>query len=358
MFGRTKEPKGTEDEIYNEEEIPPDVSEEPPVVRQERGRSETTPKIPTVSKIDWRKVTPGINLKMVLYLLIGLAVIWFVFLQGGSGLIPVQAGETKIPSVQIPEWTVWVALIGGFGYFLKISVVFIKEGTAGIVFTNFGTSFARILQSGYHIIIPVLNKVEIKDVRDFNLDPEIFDAPTSENIKLKIDIYVIMRIVDVFEMEYRVKGAVRIMENVVVGAVREVIAGLTIENYRGAYEEIDRVIRARLTPYEEKYGVYVGEVNIREILPPDVVLEAAAKRKAAMDEGEAIRIRAQAEADALKTIQDAVGPEGWRLIRQMDALEKAAESGDLIIWGPGGGGGSLVDTFAAKELRDRRKKRE
>ena len=223
---------------------------------------------------------------------------------------------------------------------------------------------------GPHFLIPfidrVRSRVSLKEiVRDFDPQPVI----TKDNVTMQIDTVVYFQITDPKLYTYGVEHPISALENLTATTLRNIIGELELDETLTSRDIINTKMRAILDEATDPWGVKVGRVELKNIIPPrdiqdsmekqmraererrerilqaegekrSAILTAEGEREAmilrATAEKEATIARAEGEAEAMERIYKAQA-EGIRMLKEAqpdqayltmkgyEALEKVAD---------------------------------
>ena len=232
--------------------------------------------------------------------------------------------------------------------------------------------------TGIHIMFPfidrIANKVSLKEiVQDFAPQPVI----TKDNVTMQIDTVVYFQITDPKLYTYGVENPINAIENLTATTLRNIIGDLELDETLTSRDIINSKMRAILDEATDPWGVKVGRVEVKNIIPPrdvqeqmerqmraererrekilqaegekraaileaegqkeSMILKASAKKEAMITEaeGQAIAMERvfQAQAYGIKAINDAAPGQAYLTIEGYKALEKLAngQSTKLIV---------------------------
>lgn len=224
--------------------------------------------------------------------------------------------------------------------------------------------------TGIHIIIPfidrIANKVTLKEiVKDFDPQPVI----TKDNVTMQIDTVVYFQITDPKLYTYGVVGPITAIENLTATTLRNIIGELELDETLTSRDIINTKMRAILDEATDPWGIKVGRVEVKNIIPPrdiqdamekqmraererrEKILQAEGEKKSAIltaeGEKEAMILRAtakkeamiaeaegqaaaterlyQAQARGIQMIKDAQPSKEFLSLKSLEAYEKVAD---------------------------------
>jgi regulator of protease activity HflC (stomatin/prohibitin superfamily) len=266
--------------------------------------------------------------------------------------------------------------------------------------------FTKTLKPGLHIIIPVVDKLRFKqNMMEQVLDIEKQDVISKDNAMVSVNGVLYFQVDDAAKSSYEVNRLEYAITNLALTNIRTVLGGMELDEMLSKRDAINaellRVIDAATNPW----GVKATRVEIKDIQPPQdlidsmarqmkaerdkraqileaegfkqaeilkaegekqaVVLEAEGRREAAFRDAEARERQAQAEAKATKDVSLAISEGDINAInyfvamRYIESLEEigAANTSKLVfmpleasgVIGAIGGVGELIKEAMKKK---------
>lgn len=149
---------------------------------------------------------------------------------------------------------------------------------------------------GLHVKIPLMdkvsNKVSLKEhVVDFPPQPAI----TKDNITIKIDTVLYYQITDPKLYSYGVARPMVALENLTATTLRNLIGNIELDESLTSRDLINTQLRSILDEATDPWGIKVNRVEVKNILPPQDILEAMEKQMRAERERRQAILRAEGE---------------------------------------------------------------
>ena len=182
-------------------------------------------------------------------------------------------------------------------------------------------------KAGLNFIIPFIDKV----VRKTSLKEQVADFPpqpviTKDNVTMQIDTVVFYKIYDSRLFTYGVENAVMALESLTATTLRNIIGELELDETLTSREIINTKMQSVLDEATDPWGIKVGRVEVKNIIPPNAIREAMEKQmKAERERRENILI---AEGEKKAAILKAEGEKESAVLRaeaQKIELVKEAE---------------------------------
>ena len=144
--------------------------------------------------------------------------------------------------------------------------------------------------AGLHFKIPVLEKISKK----ITLKEQVLDSPpqpviTKDNVTMQIDTVVYYRIFDAKLYCYGVVNPISALANLTATTLRNIIGELDLDGTLTSRDTINGKMTAILDEATDQWGIKVGRVELRNIIPPREIQEAMEKQmKAERDRRETL----------------------------------------------------------------------
>ena len=144
--------------------------------------------------------------------------------------------------------------------------------------------------AGLHIKIPLLERIAKK----ITLKEQVLDSPpqpviTKDNVTMQIDTVVYYRIFDAKMYTYGVVNPISALANLTATTLRNLIGELDLDGTLTSRDTINGKMTAILDEATDQWGIKVGRVELRNIIPPREIQEAMEKQmKAERDRRETL----------------------------------------------------------------------
>ena len=226
--------------------------------------------------------------------------------------------------------------------------------------------YHRTLTAGLHFLVPILDRVRAK----VSLKEQVLDIPkqeviTKDNVLVRIDAVCYFTVVKPEDAVYNIENLEYAIIQTIQTNLRDIIGSMELDEILSSRDRINARIKEVLQGAASSWGILINRVEVKEIEPPEniveamsmlieadrkkkaMITEAEGKKRAAVleaegyklakwQEAEAIERIGQARANAIKSVVDAVGsPElAGRLLLGDDfvkSVEKLASSGSSKV---------------------------
>ena len=145
-------------------------------------------------------------------------------------------------------------------------------------------------ETGLHVKIPFLDKIAKK----VSLKEQVIDFPpqpviTKDNVTMQIDTVVYFQITDPKLYTYGIENPMAAIENLTATTLRNIIGDLELDQTLTSRDIINTKMRSILDEATDPWGIKVGRVELKNIIPPTAIRESMEKQmKAERDRREAI----------------------------------------------------------------------
>lgn len=189
------------------------------------------------------------------------------------------------------------------------SVRIIQEGNAALV-ERLGR-FRSTLRPGLNFIVPLLDSVVLEDsMREQTLDIPPQRAITKDNVNLDVDAIIYWRIYDLERTYYAIENVEFAMQELVITTLRSEVGKMDFQSLFSSRESINRALLDVLDEATAPWGLKVNRVEIQKLDPPQDVLEAMQKERAASYEKNAKILGAEADVESMRILSQALSATG------------------------------------------------
>ena len=184
--------------------------------------------------------------------------------------------------------------------------------------------FNKELHGGFHLIIPVVDKVRaILTSREQLVDINKQSVITKDNVNISIDGIVFCKVDDAMEATYNVVDFKDAIANLAMTTLRAEIGAMVLDDTLSNRETLNVKLQTELWPAATNWGIKVTRVEIADISVPPSIEKAMNMQMEAEREKRAIQTRA--EADKESVIRKAEGFKQEEILKA-EAIERMADA--------------------------------
>ncbi len=190
-----------------------------------------------------------------------------------------------------------IAIIGVIVLVVFVLLLFfirqIDQYERGIVFTM--GKFMRIWQPGWHLIVPIFQRVIKVDIRVKAVDVPDQEAITKDNIPIRINAVIYFKVNDAAKAVIEVENFFYAVSQLAQTTMRNIVGEVTLDELLANRDKIADRIREIVEKETDQWGLHVANVELKDVsLPPDME-RTIAKQAEAEREKRAVIITSEGE---------------------------------------------------------------
>lgn len=186
--------------------------------------------------------------------------------------------------------------------------------------------FSRILNPGFRVILPYIDKMIKVDVRTTPMDIPKQEVITRDNVTVNVDAVVYARVIDAQKAVLETTNYAYATSTFAQTALRDVTGNFDLDEILSKRDEISAQIREIVDAQTDKWGIDIESVKLQNIELPSDMKRAMAKQAEAERERRAAIISAEGEKSAAAAVAEAANmlaqTPGGLNIRTLQTLEK------------------------------------
>ena len=256
-------------------------------------------------------------------------------------------------------------IIIGAVLFFAMGVKIVRPTTRGLI-ERLG-KYNRFANSGFHWIIPFIDKMYMVNITEQMIDAEAQEIITNDNLNASVDAQVYFRVIadeqSVKQSQYNVNRYQWQIVNLARTTLRNIIGTLTLRSANSERGKINAELHRTLMEETKAWGIEVIRTELKQIDPPADVQEtmnkvvkaenekiaaidyataretvADGEKRARIKEAEGARqakiLFAEGEAEAIKMVNEAaeeyfIG--NAQILRKLEAVEKAMSENTKFV---------------------------
>lgn len=229
-----------------------------------------------------------------------------------------------------------IFLIIVLGFIWVAGVRIITQYERGVVF-RLGKVQSVIKQPGLRVIIPLVDQMRKVSLRTVTLPIEAQKIITKDNVSIDVAAVAYYQIADPIKAIVEIENVVSATYQIAQTTVRNVVGQTTLDHVLSETAALNEKVKAILDQATEKWGIYVSNVELKDIQLPDTMQRAMAKEAEAEREKRAKIIAADGEAQSAAKLGEAADiiqahPIALQLRNLQVLSEIAVEKNSTIIF--------------------------
>jgi regulator of protease activity HflC (stomatin/prohibitin superfamily) len=171
----------------------------------------------------------------------------------------------------------------------------INQYERGVVF-RLGKVRPSIKEPGLRLIIPIVDVMRKVSLRIVTLPVDSQQIITKDNVSIGVSAVAYYQVQDPIKSIVEIENVVSAIYQIAQTTVRNIVGQSSLDEVLSSTAEINEKIKAILENSTEKWGIFVGTVELKDIQLPDSMQRAMAKQAEAEREKRAKIIAAEGEA--------------------------------------------------------------
>jgi regulator of protease activity HflC (stomatin/prohibitin superfamily) len=228
----------------------------------------------------------------------------------------------------------FVFIIGAI--LLASGVRVVNQYEKGVVF-RLGKVMLPIKEPGLRFIVPMVDKMRKVSLRTVTLPVEKQKIITRDNVSIDVAAVAYFQVVDPIKSIVEIENVISATYQIAQTTVRNVVGQTTLDHVLSETGTLNEKVKSILDVATEKWGIYVSNVELKDISLPDSMQRAMAKEAEAEREKRAKIIAAEGEAQSAVKLGEAADiiaahPIALQLRNLQVLSEIAVEKNSTIIF--------------------------
>ena len=189
-------------------------------------------------------------------------------------------------------------------FFIVVSSIKqISEYERGILF-RFG-KFAKILEPGWHVVLPIIHTYQKIDVRTKAVDVPEQDAITKDNVSIRINAVLYYKVFNAASAVIAVENYKYAVSQLAQTTMRNAVGSVTLDELLSDREKISLDICKIIDEATDPWGIKVENVELKDIKLPAEMQRTIAKVAEAEREKQAVITTSLGEKEAADNLAEA-----------------------------------------------------
>nr|WP_297459847.1 slipin family protein [uncultured Halomonas sp.] len=186
---------------------------------------------------------------------------------------------------------------------IAASIRILPEYKRGVVF--FLGRFQAVKGPGILIIIPLIQKMEVVDLRVITMDVPEQDVISKDNVTVRVNAVLYFRVVDAEKAIIQVEHFVTATSQLAQTTLRSVLGKHDLDEMLSERDKLNDDIQEIIDSSAEAWGIKVANVEIKHVDLDESMIRAIARQAEAERERRAKVIHAEGELQASKKLVEA-----------------------------------------------------
>ena len=188
-------------------------------------------------------------------------------------------------------------------WILLISIKQIDEYQRGILFSF--VKFSRILKPGWHLVLPIVNRVVKVDIRTKTVDVPEQEAITRDNVSIRINAVLYYKIFDASKAVISVENYNYAVSQLAQTTMRNVVGSVTLDELLSERDKLSTQICQIVDEATDPWGIKVENVELKDIALPEELKRVISRVAEAEREKQAVITKSKGEVEASENLAKA-----------------------------------------------------
>ncbi len=231
-------------------------------------------------------------------------------------------------------YVVFIAIIVIILWVMGIRII--NQYERGVIF-RLGKVRGGVKEPGLRVLIPVVDQMRKVSLRTVTLPIEPQNIITKDNVSIDVAAVAYYQVSDPIKAIVEIENVVSATYQIAQTTVRNIVGQTTLDHVLSETSALNEKVKAILDSATEKWGIYVSNVELKDIRLPESMQRAMAKEAEAEREKRAKIIAADGEAQSAQKLGEAADtiaahPIALQLRNLQVLSEIAVEKNSTIIF--------------------------
>jgi regulator of protease activity HflC (stomatin/prohibitin superfamily) len=188
-------------------------------------------------------------------------------------------------------------------FFLVATVKQINQYQRGVLFTM--GKFSKMLNPGWHIVIPVLQMFQKVDIRTKAVDVPDQNTITKDNVPALVNAVIYYKVSDASKAVLEVEDFQYAISQYAQTTMRNIVGEVTLDELLSGRDQIADRIREIVDKETDAWGLKVNNVELKDVSLPEGMQRTIAKQAEAEREKRAVITNSEGELAAAQNVSQA-----------------------------------------------------
>src|SRR5438132_951017 len=198
-------------------------------------------------------------------------------------------------------------IVGAIVVLLAIVIIartvnIIQQGYVGIV-KRVG-EFHSVRQPGLTFLVPLVDSMVLVDIRETPRTGDKQDVITRDNVTVSVNATIFSQVVDPKLALFSVSNYFIAIDQLSRTTLRAIFGGMSLDDALSQRERINAQLQAQMESVTDKWGIRINRIEIVDITPPQMILNALALQKTADQEKRAFILKSEGQQQSQINIAD------------------------------------------------------
>lgn len=232
--------------------------------------------------------------------------------------------------------SVFLFPIGLIAFFIVLACIRqVNQYERGILLTM--GKYSRMWQPGWHVIIPVFQRLLKVDIRVKAVDVPDQEAITKDNIPIRINAVIYYKVSDASKAVLDVENFFNAVSQLAQTTMRNAVGEVRLDELLSNKKQVSENIKVVVDKVSDAWGVDVQSVELKDIILPDSLKRTIAKVAEADRERQAVIIASEGEmaaaanvAKAAATLAESPGALHLRTLQSINDI--SSDQSNTTVW--------------------------
>ena len=198
-------------------------------------------------------------------------------------------------------------------------------------------SFSGVRGPGLFVILPVIDRVRMLDMRVLTHHVRQQEVITRDNVPVTIDSVLFYRVITAEDAVMKIQDYALAIGQLAQSALRDVVGGMTLDELLAEREQIAGQIGQHVEADSREWGLHVTAIRLQDIDMPEELKKimsrqagAEREKRATITKAEGDKLAAENLAAAAAIMKDTPGAMQLRTLQTIDGLGPSASNTVLM----------------------------